>query len=254
MGRGDDIIATGLARGPSKRGKRAAFGDGRKIVWGPFSEIVFRHNPNVARPGEEQCSDLEWVAHYKGSRIYNKLTGSKWLWNYDFKVIPGQFFFDAAERSFRDKVDDGFVLVEPNLEWHKSVSANKDWGHQKYQALTDLLLKDGYNVIQFSYGKNRLRGVKTLQTPTFRHAMAALSKARFAVLPEGGMHHGAGALGIRAVVLFGGFPSPQVTGYDIHRNLTGGVEACGSILACPHCKAAMANISVDEVYAAAVGL
>jgi len=55
-----------------------------------------------------------------------------------------------------------------------------------------------------------------------------------------------------AIVLFGGFVPPAVTGYPMHRNLTGGAEACGSFNRCDHCLAAMRAISVDEVHAAAV--
>jgi hypothetical protein len=61
------------------------------------------------------------------------------------------------------------------------------------------------------------------------------------------MHHGAAAMGVPGVVLFGGFIPPQVTGYLMHANLTGGAEACGSLNPCPHCAAAMQAISVDEV-------
>jgi hypothetical protein len=67
------------------------------------------------------------------------------------------------------------------------------------------------------------------------------------------MHHGAAAMNIPAVVLFGGFVPPAVTGYDSHTNLTGGAEfACGSFRYCEHCIAAMKAISVDEVVTAAL--
>ena len=46
-----------------------------------------------------------------------------------------------------------------------------------------------------------------------------LSGARAAVLHEGGLHHAAAALGMPAVVLFGGMISPRNTGYDVHVNL-----------------------------------
>ena len=61
------------------------------------------------------------------------------------------------------------------------------------------------------------------------------------------MHHAAAALGIDAVVLFGGFISPQITGYEYHANLTGGVKACGNLYTCAHCRKAMDSISIDDV-------
>lgn len=249
-------MASGMARGLGLRNKRAAFGDGRRIIFGPWSEEIFRYNPNVARPGEEGASDLVWIAHYKGNRLYNgyrnDLQGGRWVWNYGFRVQPGEIFFDDAERKFAEAIEPGFVLIEPNVPWNKSVAPNKDWGHAKYQAVTDRLQEEGRRVVQFARGERRLKGVEVIATSSFRLGLAALSRAALAVLPEGGLHHGAAAVNVPAVVIFGGFIPPAVTGYDTHVNLTGGTEACGSLKACPHCAAAMAAITVDEVFTAAV--
>lgn len=253
MGAGDDVIATGLARGVAE-GKRAAFGDGRRIIWGPFSEEVFRYNRRIARPGEERAADLQWIAHFKGHRLYNRPGPGRWIWTHDFRVIPGEIVFDAAENDFRLGLVGGFVLIEPNVPWHKSVAVNKDWGEAKFQALTDRLLRDGFDVVQFDHGRRRLRGVRIIKTPTFRHALAALSRARFALLPEGGLHHGAAAVRVAAVVIFGGFIPPQVVGYDNHINLAGDGEACGSLTRCQHCVDAMERISVEEVHERALGI
>jgi hypothetical protein len=54
-------------------------------------------------------------------------------------------------------------------------------------------------------------------------------------------------VGVEGVVLFGGFIPPEVTGYALHTNLTGGAEACGSLQPCAHCHEAMKAIGVDEV-------
>ena len=129
-------MASGLARGLCQRGKRAAFGDGKKIIWGPWSEEIFRNNPHVARPGDERAPDLDWINYYKGHRNYNKMNGKRdrWVWNYDFKAIPGEIFFDREEKEFADRSGQFFVVIEPNVPWHKSVAVNKDWGLTKYQA------------------------------------------------------------------------------------------------------------------------
>lgn len=249
IGYGDDIMASGMAKGLN--GKRAAFGDGKRIIWGPWSEEIFRHNPHIARPGQEHRHDLAWIKYYKGHRNYNHMNAdrTRWIWNYDFKPTPGRIFFSPDELEFGASIGHGFVLIEPNVPWKKSVAVNKDWGLAKYQAVATRLLAYGYDVVQMS-GRDRLKSVRSVDTPTMRHALAVLSRARFAVLPEGGLHHGAAALNVPAVVLFGGFIPPQVTGYAIHTNLTGGAEACGSLQRCGHCREALDNISVDEVYAA----
>lgn len=259
MGYGDDIIATGLARGLKEKGKRAAFGDGHKIIWGPWSEEMFAHNPNIARPGSEGARDLEWIAHYKGARKYNKLQNGAWVWNYDFKVKPGQFFFSEAEKRSAEYMRasfNGFVVIEPNVEWQKSVAPNKDWGEHKYAELAKQLQHDGIQIVQFVHknSRRRLRGVTTIETAKFREAIAMLSLAKLYIGPEGGMHHAAAAVGIKAVVIMGGFIPPAVVGYDDHVNLTGDSTACGSLKTCPHCQAAMHNISVHQVYSEAIGL
>lgn len=255
MGYGDDIMATGLAKGFKAKGKRAAFGDGRKIIWGPWSEEMFRHNPNVARPGDENASDLEWVPHYKGNRMYNKLVDGKWVWNYSFKAKPGEFFFTDIEKEVARNLGTGFILIEPNVPWQKSVAPNKDWGEKNYIDVAKALKTMGHNVIQFKHNNSRrILSDAFIVTPrNFRQVLATLERAYLYIGPEGGLHHGAAAVGTDAVVLFGGFIPPEVTGYGkdysplTHFSLTGGAKACGNINPCQHCRNAMNNITVDEV-------
>lgn len=255
MGLGDQLMATGMARGAKARGKRIAFGDRNRILWDHNSTIIFRGNPNVAAPGSERDGDLEWIEYYKGRRIYNfqdKRT-DRWVWNLDFRPEPGEMFFDAKEKRDSTRFGAGFVLIEPNIEAWKSVAPNKDWGREKYQTLANRLIEDGYRVGQFIYDRSvtPLDGVERFRTLSFRDALATMGNAALYIGAEGGLHHGAAAVGINAVVLFGGFIPPQVTGYTNHANLTGGATACGSLSPCDHCKQAMKVISVDDVYDAA---
>lgn len=253
MGYGDQLMATGMARGANARGKRIAFGDGERILWDKSSRLIFAGNQNIAPPGSERAKDLEWIAYYKGHRIYNRQDGDRWVWNLDFRPRPGEMFFHSAEKRISKRYGEGFVLIEPHVETWKSVAPNKDWGRANYQRVADRLRADGYRVAQFRYDKagEPLAGVQVLPTMSFRDALAILSRAALYIGPEGGLHHGAAAGGVTAVVLFGGFIPPQVTGYIGHANLTGGAEACGSLKPCRHCAEAMRAISVDEVYAAA---
>ena len=83
MGYGDQIIATGIARGSKERGTRVAFGDGKQILWDQHSELIFRGNPNIAPPGSERDHDLEWFKFYRGHRGYNihDPVRQRWIWN-----------------------------------------------------------------------------------------------------------------------------------------------------------------------------
>jgi ADP-heptose:LPS heptosyltransferase len=257
MGCGDQLMATGMARGAKARGKRIAFGDGRKLIWDKHSAEMFRGNPNIAGPGSEHHKDVEWVRYYKGLRIYNtqhKPT-ERWVWNHDFKPIPGELFFDEAETKGATRYGEGgFVLIEPNVEAWKTAAPNKVWPKDRYQAVADELRGRGYRVAQFSYptATVRLAGVEQFATRSFRDAAAILGRAALFIGPEGGLHHAAAAVGTNAVVLFGGFIPPSVTGYDGHANLTGGAQACGRYTPCDHCRQAMAAIAVEDVLAPAL--
>lgn len=255
MGLGDNLMATGMARGAKARGKRIGFGDRKSILWDKHSREVFRGNPNIAPPGAERDQDVQWLPFYKGNRIYNAQDAAKkrWIWNLDFKAEPGELYFDTAEKRNGARHGSGFVIIEPDVPWWKTVAPNKDWSRAKYQKLADRLRKDGHRLAQFRHEKSGppLQGVEQFKTLGFRDGAAILSHASLYIGPEGGLHHAAAAVGKRAVVIFGGFIPPSVTGYDTHINLTGGAEACGNYMPCAHCKAAMAAISVGEVHQAA---
>lgn len=251
MGLGDNLMATGMARGAAERGKRVAFGrEGGRTRWDKYSELVFRHNPNIAIPGTEGRPDVEWINYRSGHRIYNHLEGRNWIWNYDFKAIPGEMYFDRRERAWAVGIDKNCIIIEPNVSSYKSWSINKDWPFEKYEAVALELKRQGYNVVQFIYKQSlhRLSCAKVIRCPDFRHSLAGMQRSSLYIGPEGGMHHGAAAVGVPAVVLFGGFIPPSITGYDGHINLTGYEHwFCGSIDHCPHCEAAMNRITINDV-------
>lgn len=193
---------------------------------------------------------LEWVPFFKGSRIYNREDHDRWVWNYKFRAKPGEVFFDEAETKFASKVRRGFVVIEPNVPAYKQYATNKQWPIERYEIVAEELTSSGIRVVQFlspmpSY---RLRAAEHVATPDFRRALAVLRRSELYIGAEGGLHHGAAAVGIPAVVLFGGWVPPEVLGYEAHTNLTGDSKAaCGLWRPCAHCAQSMKAISVDEV-------
>jgi hypothetical protein len=253
MGLGDNLMASGMAKGAKDRGKRIAFGDGRKIIWDHHSEIIFRNNPNIVVPGHEGAKDVEWIPFYRGNRQYNRQHGDKWIWNLDFRPTPGEVFLSRDELRHANEQGTGFVLIEPNVPIHKMCGPNKQWGVKRYQAVASELLAKGLDVAQFvGTGPAQLKGARQIPSPTFRHALAVLKNAALYIGPEGGLHHGSAAMGTHAVVLFGGFIPPSVTGYDWHANLTGGAKACGNLRTCNHCRTAMDKITPEQVLKASL--
>jgi hypothetical protein len=248
-----------MARGAALRGRRIAFGDGRRICWDHNSPLIFKSNPNIAPPGSEHGKNLEWIDFRKGHRQYNSLdpSGRRWVWNMEFRAKAGEVFLDPQEIKFAELAQiDGCVVIEPNTPHQKSCSPNKQWPFDRYEAVARELTERGLTVVQMISGPRgyRLRSGRKVGTETFRHALAILQRSALYIGCEGGLHHGAAAVGIPAVVLFGGFIPPQVTGYDTHINLTGGAEACGSLRACNHCRQAMAAISAENVLESIRGL
>lgn len=245
-------MASGMAKGAAARGKRIAFGNLRQIIWDHNSEAIFRDNPNIAQPGTEHAGDVQWIEFYRGRRIYNwhDRARDRWVWNYDFRAIPGEVFLLPHEHRFAELLKPDFVVIEPDVPSWKIGPINKKWPTARYQKVVDALIARGVTVYQFVQNGQpltiSLTGAIQIKPPTFRHALAVLQKARLYIGSEGGLHHGAAAMGTRAVVIFGGWIPPQVTGYKMHRNLAYGVP-CGALKPCQHCVDALNKITVDQV-------
>jgi Glycosyltransferase family 9 (heptosyltransferase) len=262
MGFGDAIMASALARGLHAQGKRAAFfvpgANPQRIKWTGYCDDIFTHNPNIARPDMERQPNLVWFPHYKKIFPYCSYDGPrrKWIWKMDFKAQPGEFFFTPEELAL--PLPKPFIVIEPNIAWQRQVNHNKDWGEGKYEKLARMLIDDGHTVVQFIHGNSRRRidGAHQLPTPKFHQAAAMMSSASLIIAPEGANHHAAAALGVPAVIVWGDWSPTETMGYDGQIKLTGSNprQACGNTYNCTHCRNAMNNISVDEVYRAAKSL
>ena len=271
MGLGDWVMATAEARvaQESAPGLKVAFGDGVKAHW---SE-VFDHNPRIATPGEVTAgAPVTWLANYPGHRPYIDYDATlangraalldaapadrkrllraagRWYWNAAYRAMPGEFYFSDSERSLA-AIGRGRVVIAPSV---KPGNVNKDWGLARWQTLAALLDPDIETLQVGPAGGPLLEAVTArAHTPSFRDACAILAGARLFVGTEGALHHAAAALGIPAVVIFGGYTAPSMTGYDGHCNLyvDGPESPCGRRRSCAHCTAAMAAIAPKRVAA-----
>jgi len=184
------------------------------------------------------------VANGPGSRPYIKYpftyaTGQKFT-SWRAKDHVAKLYLTDRELAFGDGLQD-CVLIEPNID--SKSNQNKQWKH--WQTLVDLTPDVKY--IQVGPPKTRiLNGVEHIMTPTFRDACGVINAVKACVLPEGGLHHAAGALGKKAVVIFGGHISTETTGYDCHINL-GTKQPCGKWTPCRHCEKIMNSITPEIV-------
>jgi hypothetical protein len=250
MGWGDELIVTGEAR-------RLYQTNGRKVVVQDkhgqhrFHEL-WHGNPYIATRSEK-LYQVNYLRNCPGFRPYIKSkTETRWFWN-EWQCVPGEIYLTQEEVAYAAQFSPG-VVIEPNIK--QKASPNKDWGRGRWVELINLLKSAGLSVSQLgSSGTQVLPGARLIHTPTFRMACAVLARATAAVLPEGGLHHAAAAVGLRrVVVIYGGFISPKQTGYYFHKNLFTGVEPCGLRVLCEHCSDAMAAITPGLVAEEILGL
>ena len=157
-------------------------------------------------------------------------------------------FFTPEELAFAEPFR-GAIMVEPNV---KAIGhSNKDWGWINWSQLTSAMRLAGIGpIIQcLGPGQRGLNHVVAVGTPTFRHALAVLSVAKAFIGTEGGLMHGAAAVGTPAVILWSEFISPDITGYAMHRNIRHAGKPCGLRTNCRGCRESMAKILPAEVLA-----
>lgn len=234
MGLGDWIMATADAKEVNERHNvRVVFGDGQNR----FYDEVFDRNPRIAKE-LRQGERFAWVKNYPGRRPYIKeITKERFIFHPDFKAKAGELFPKSNNKN-------GYVIIEPNVKQNFWIGKNKDWGIENWRALVSKLDCDWRQIGT----DNFLDKHHALRTKSITDAISVLAGAKLLITTDGALHHAAAALGIPAIVLWGGMASPTNLGYDSHINLWHGDEPCGShSKKCMHCYNAMRKITVDEV-------
>lgn len=245
MGAGDWLMASGEAR---KIHKQTGHG---VIIVNAMGKIqkseVFDGVPYILSkpPAGKPYSKLR---NAPGLRPYIVgKTAERWTWK-PYKPVPAEVFFTPEELAFAEPFR-GAIMVEPNV---KAIGhSNKDWGWINWSQLTSAMRLAGIGpIIQcLGPGQRGLNHVVAVGTPTFRHALAVLSVAKAFIGTEGGLMHGAAAVGTPAVILWSEFISPDITGYAMHRNIRHAGKPCGLRTNCRGCRESMAKILPAEVLA-----
>ncbi|BBK30307.1 hypothetical protein EDC65_2247 [Stella humosa] len=246
MGWGDEIMVTGEARRLQATDPRPVRvldrrGDAR---WHPLWE----GNDRFAEMG---VADAQVIVNGPGARPYVDYTRTmpdRWAYT-GWQATPGELPAIPCAGIRVGALP--FVVIEPAIK--SSASPNKQWGAGRWQALVDILRRRHPDLIFVHLGPVPVPGFDGLvhvPTEDVFAACAVLAAARAAILPEGGLHHAAAALGVPAVVLFGGMTSPRNTGYGAlpgsacHINLAvDDAEALGWRVPHPACAAAWDRIT-----------
>jgi hypothetical protein len=239
MGWGDELMAAGQARKVYEQTGRAVqiVGIDRRARWSELWQGI----PYIVGPGARAAPNT--ILNGPNARPYvTSKSATRWFWQ-PFVPTPAQPSLNMLERMV-GKLVAGAVVIEPTIK--DRASPNKAWTPGRWAELVEAL-PDVEFVQLGPPGLIPLDRVRHVVTRSFREAIGALSGAAAYVGPEGGLHHAAAAVGIPAVVLFGGFIAPENTGYKEHRNLFTGGYACGSRVPCGHCQKAMNDITVQLV-------
>lgn len=200
----------------------------------PEGQIVPRHMAQI----EDGGGCRPYIKHWNGRKIE---------YNYDYKARAGKVHLTPAEVDWC-KIEGDFAVVAPDIK--ATGSPNKHWkGWER--------VIEGFKIPVYQLTSDSrtdvIRGAIRYITPHFRHACAVIARSRLVMCNEGGSHHMAASMGRPAVVIFGSFVPPQVTGYGFHKNISVDTPHgfCGNFDTCKECQAALKSITPEQVRAAA---
>ena len=275
MGYGDDLMITAHASLIKKK-----FPD-RQIVIGNVSKkqayhsVVYDNNPNISNCQKLNKSlPIHIIDYHPGNRPYidyKKSTNLKYIWNKDFKPQPGELFLSEKE------IQDGKKIISQAINnWDKKNNKkfkkiifiettstkikdkqfsikhqNKDWGINNWLNLIEKLKKDHLVILSVHNETEIIDGVYAPKNVNFRLACSILYQSDIYIGPEGGFGHVAAAFRKKAVIYFGGWIDPQITGYDFHENIyfENQSSPCGEYKnLCNHCSEARKKITVDYYF------
>jgi ADP-heptose:LPS heptosyltransferase len=176
------------------------------------------------------------------------------IWNNNYKARAGHIKLTAKEQAEALCLvpEKPYVIVEPIVR--NGSSQNKDWGFHRWE---EVIYNFPVPVYQFKVDDKThiLPGAKEIKPPSFRVAAGIIEHAALVMTPDGGTHHMAASMGTPAIVIFGGFADPKITGYKYQTNfyISNLPESfCGRYSPCEHCKQAMSMILPEDVRQAAL--
>ena len=272
MGYGDEIMATAFAKIEKQKYPE------REVVVGDFKSRkanyskVFYNNPNISDPRKlDKNKIIHFVNHCNINRPYvnyKKTTDKTYVWNMNHRAIPGELYFDKQEinkaqnviqeaiafwKTLNSTEYKGVIFIETSrsikMKHTLGLINNRNLSFEKWEKIINILRKS-YLIIQPTHSNSSIHNNIFSYDCDFRTACAIMKYCNLFLGPEGGFPHAAAALGKPAVVIFGGWISPQVTGYDFHENIYIDINGspCGiRDTECDHCKECMSLIKTERI-------
>ncbi len=144
-----------------------------------------------------------------------------------------------------------YIILEPTAQ-RKAVNRRPPMAFWP-ELLTGLQRTVGYRIVQLQHAEaDLLDRVVWAPHRDFRDACGILASASLLIATEGGLAHAAAALGIPAVILWGGCVSVENLGYPEQTNLVdpSPETPCGQLYSCDHCTRAWERLTPETVLAA----
>lgn len=235
MGWGDEVMALGRAEAEFERTGRPVSIRGR--TGDKRDNILWHGNPAWRYDAHDFITDGPGARPY----ITRWENGNRAIFNLDHKARAGKIHLTPAEY-FATVIPGPYAVISPLIK--DNASPNKQWGVKRWEKAIE-----GFPLPVYQLGvdpTHRIIGAKFFHTDTMRHAAAVIEGAAIVLANEGGTHHLAGAMRVPAVVYFGSFIPPSVSGYDYHENIGVG-PYCGKWERCEHCANTMVSITPDVV-------
>lgn len=248
MGLGDEVMASGRARVLHER-------TGKKVCIVGRNGLPRWHEiwDGVDFLTDELGQDVVTLADGPGCRPYiDRVLNGKVVYKCDHQPIPGTIAI-SPEQQYKAAQSlastSPVIILEPGFKGTNSAD-NKDWGWGKWVVLSRTLLLQGFMVAQMAIsGRKTLPDVVEIDADGLHGFAALVKQASLVITTEGGMHHTAAAVNTPAVVIWGGFTSPEFLGYLGHANIYDDhkMSPCGSRQSCAHCRRRMDAISAERV-------
>lgn len=225
MGLGGDLMWTELAKQiHRKEGKKVCFIDKKNKV---KKSCVWLENPDISFSKKNTFL----IKRSEFTQLPEKITGDKNKWNisqhtilsrckyfgYTNPMIQCHMYFTHEEethiKKIISKLPKNFIVVEPHTktDWTK----NKKYSFSKWQTIVDEISKE-IPVIQMSIPNTKsLKNVINVSNKirNFREAVLFLKYAKLFVASEGGLMHGANAVGTQSIIIFSPIFNPKYTKY-----------------------------------------
>lgn len=168
---------------------------------------------------------------------------------------PKLYLSDVEIQIVKSDFPDPYLVIAP--VGRTKFSANrKEWGFDKFQHLVELL--NDTTILQVGMPSDLLlRGVCDARFIDVRKTAAIIANAVLFIGLEGGLMHLARSVDTPAVIIYGGYIKPEISGYPLNVNIATN-EPCSPCYDsnqrqtdCEHMRC-MKQISVGDVYNAVI--